>query len=320
MNSYDKINYKLRTQKRIERALMVDLINLFNYKVSDNKLNYIGMGSLYFTDFIYFHKHCTINEMYSIEYMRDKYGNKDEKKEQRFRSNIPIDKIRLVPKLVSEAIDDDDLPLGETNFVWYDYDGNFVPAIVDDLEKTIDKMTQTSLLAVSFNSLVPFSFKERKNVVDTKKCVDSYKKYMIGSVIDESEFVVDKYADTAGKICEKYLQHIVDDINDCRGTDFKLLRVSRIIYQDGVQMYTYIWAFIDQKKFPDLESELAKLKIFGEIDLTMENLTLYEKIYLDKHCGELPEVLSDKLGIERTTVERYYKYAKYIPEFSEIVL
>lgn len=320
MNSYDKINYKLRTQKRIERALMIDLINLFNFEVADNRLNYIGMGSLYFTDFIYFHKHCSIDEMYSIEYMRDEAGNHDSNKEKRFRSNIPIDKITLVPKLVSEAIDDDDLPLEKTNFVWYDYDGNFYPSIIDDLVKTVEKMEESSILAISFNGYVPYKFKSGKDVINTKKCVINYKPYMLGTVLDESEFVVDKYSDTVGELCEKYLQKIVDERNELCGTNLKLSRISRIIYQDGVKMYTYIWAFIDMDKYPDLEAEFSKLKIAGDIDLTMENLTLYEKMYLDKHCDELPEELAEKLGVEINTVERYYEYAKYIPEFSEIVI
>lgn len=320
MNSYDKINYKLRTQKRIERALMVELINKFHFQVSKDTINYIGMGSLYYTDFIFFHKHCNFDKMYSIEYMNDKDGNKDSNKEKRFNSNKPIDKIILVPKLVSETIDDDDLPLSETNFIWYDYDGNFIPGIIDDLAKTLDKMTQTSILAVSYNSFVPYTFKAGKNVVNTKKCVKGYKDYMIGTAVNENEFVVDKYADTVGDICEKYLQNIVKEKNELLGTNYKLSRISKVTYQDGIKMLTYIWAFLDLTTDPSIECELTKYRMSGDIDLTMENLTLYEKIFLDKHCDKTTIELANDLGLEQATIERYYEYSKYIPEFTEVLV
>lgn len=35
MNSYEKINYKLRPQKRIERALIAQLINNFQHIVGE---------------------------------------------------------------------------------------------------------------------------------------------------------------------------------------------------------------------------------------------------------------------------------------------
>ena len=62
MNSYEKINYKLRPQKRIERALIAQLINNFQHIIGE-KINYIGMGSLFYADFVYFNRYCDLNRI-----------------------------------------------------------------------------------------------------------------------------------------------------------------------------------------------------------------------------------------------------------------
>ena len=82
MNSYDTVNYKILPQKQIERGLISQLVNTFSNFIG-KRINYIGMGSLYFADFVFFNKNCTINKMISIEKMMDN-GEYNIQKEKRF--------------------------------------------------------------------------------------------------------------------------------------------------------------------------------------------------------------------------------------------
>lgn len=316
MNSYEKINYKLRPQKRIERALIAQLINNFQHIIGE-KINYIGMGSLFYTDFVYFNKYCNLNKMISIEMMEDEHGVYDEKKEKRFRNNKPLDLIELIPKRTSEAIQE--LPFDQSNFIWLDYDGCFVPAIIDDLESLIEKTTKSSIIAVSYNNFIPKQYQSKRELND-EKCKKEYIEYILDGV--NSKFTVEEYAQIAAGICEAYLEDRVDQYNQMNGTKFILKRLSKVEYQDGVKMNTLIWVLLDKSEpYADFfEQKISQSEIYGELNLKMEILTLFEKQQLDRKSIADREKTAEEMGLDLETVEQYYKYAKYIPEYTEIVV
>ncbi len=316
MNSYEKINYKLRPQKRIERALIAQLINNFQHIVGE-KVNYIGMGSLFYTDFVYFNKYCNLGKMISIEIMEDENGEYDDKKEKRFRNNKPLDLIELIPKTTSEAIDD--LPFDQTNFIWFDYDGCFIPSIIDDLERVIEKTTKSSIIAVSYNSSIPKQYRSKREL-NMEKCNKEYSKYVLDGV--NNSFTVDGYSEIAVDICEKYIEDQVDFYNQIKGTGFLIKRLSKVEYQDGAKMNTLIWVLLDQnaRYAQTFDQKISESEIYGELNLQMEILTLFEKQQLDRKSIEDSERTAEEMGLDLETVEQYYRFAKYIPEYTEVVV
>lgn len=316
MNSYEKINYKLRPQKRIERALIAELINNFEHIIGA-KVNYIGMGSLFYTDFVYFNKYCNLNEMISIEMMNDENGEYDSQKEKRFRNNKPLDSIKLIPKRTSEAIDE--LPFNEPNFIWFDYDGCFEPFIISDLENVIERTQKSSIIAVSYNDFIPKQFRSSKELY-IEKCKDGYKEYVLDGV--DSDFAVDNYSKIAAGICEKYIEEQVEFYNGVKGTNFILKRLSKVEYQDGAKMNTLVWALLDENEAytESFEQKIAESEIYGELNLKMEILTLFEKQQLDRRPWADRKKTAEDMGLDLETVEQYYKYAKYIPEYTEVVV
>ena len=79
--SYEKINYFLRPKKQIERKLIIETFQKISNVVEISKYHYFGFGSIYFADFILFHKLLNIQKMTSID---DKEDDKD-----RFLFNKP---------------------------------------------------------------------------------------------------------------------------------------------------------------------------------------------------------------------------------------
>ena len=67
----------------------------------------------------------------------------------------------------------------------------------------------------------------------------------------------------------------------------KLEKISNIKYQDGAKMNTVIWALVDetQEYREALISRLQQCEASGDINLSMQVLTLYEKQCLDR-CDE----------------------------------
>lgn len=315
MNSYDTVNYKIRPQKQIERGLISQLVNTFSNFIG-KRINYIGMGSLYFADFVFFNKNCTIDKMISIEKMMDN-GEYNIQKEKRFNFNKPLSEIELIPKSVSEAIED--LPLSDNNFVWLDYDGQIEPYMINDLNEIIKKTLATSLIAITYNSGIASRYKSKQEIY-IEKCEKEYRDFRTQD--DTKKFDKDNYSELALEICEHYLMTKLQDYNNFYKRKMKFEKISNIKYQDGAKMNTIIWVLVDEAQLDSglLIEKLRQCEISGDVNLTMQVLTLYEKQCLDR-CNEKDKVnLIKQMGIDQSTVDKYYKYSKYIPENTEVYI
>lgn len=323
MNSYNIINYRIRPQKQVERGLIAHLINDFSHSIN-KPIDYIGMGSLYFTDFLYFNKNCNLNKMYSIEYMEDENGNYDHMKERRFLNNKPLSEIQLIPLKTSEAIPQ--IPIDSNSFIWLDYDGQFRTCVIDDLEILINKLFSTTpindtLITISFNSGSPKEYK-CKDGFNIELCNKDYEQYKLTNDM-YNEFTVENYSSTAIDICEKYIIDKIESNNKICSSNVIFKKLSTIKYKDGANMNTIIWSFIDynNENAQKIQNVLESSEISKElINLNMIDLTLYEKQQIDRcEVDNLEEFLTEK-GLKLDDVSKYKRFAKYIPEYTEIFI
>lgn len=122
MPSFDSVNYSIRPRKNIERKLIAELLLSMEQEFNISTYQYIGMGSLWFSDFIAMHKTLGIRAMSSIE----KYSP------LRAKFNSPFGFINViegtakdeVPRLLKEDL---------SSIVWLDYDHDLSSGIIDDL-------------------------------------------------------------------------------------------------------------------------------------------------------------------------------------------
>jgi len=68
--SYEKVNYQLRFKKQIERKIIIETLH-YLHCIPIEKYHYLGLGSVYFADFILFHKYLHIKKMTSIDDKKD---------------------------------------------------------------------------------------------------------------------------------------------------------------------------------------------------------------------------------------------------------
>src|SRR5438874_9971114 len=95
--SYLRVQYDLRPSKQVERRMIIDachLLSLANFPIRDYQ--YTGFGSVYFVDFILFHKLLGIQNMVSVE--------QDNKIEKRVKYNRPFGFIKLVMGTATDVI------------------------------------------------------------------------------------------------------------------------------------------------------------------------------------------------------------------------
>src|SRR5438128_622831 len=67
MPSFDAINYSLRASKSIQRQLVFEGVRMLQRELHLERLAYVGLGSIWFTDFTMAHKLLGIDDMVSIE-------------------------------------------------------------------------------------------------------------------------------------------------------------------------------------------------------------------------------------------------------------
>ncbi len=152
--SYRAVNYGVRAAKSIERKLIAEALLRLDRLSPIEAYRYIGFGSVFFTDFLLFHRVLGISAMTNIEeHMQD---------EERFRFNVPLGAIdlrfghsnQLLPKLNWSA----------TTIVWLDYDGQLDAAVLADVETVASSIGRASVLIVTVNAQPMATFKPGERV------------------------------------------------------------------------------------------------------------------------------------------------------------
>lgn len=87
-------------------------------------------------------------------------------------------------------------------------------------------------------------------------------------------------------------------------------------------MLTVVWSVIDTTdlKATELKTKFEEFEAKGGIDLKMGPITLYEKQILNRCPKEKLDDKIESIGLDKSLVDQYFKYAKYIPEYTEVYI
>lgn len=138
MSSFRKINYSLRPAKHAERRMLGDVFRrLSHFDVLEDYV-YVGFGSVWFADFVLYHKMLGIRDMISIE---EASGARD-----RFEANRPfnIDIVFQNSNVALPALD-----WSRRQIVWLDYDGTLSTEMLLDARTVATNARSGSVLAIS---------------------------------------------------------------------------------------------------------------------------------------------------------------------------
>ena len=140
--SYLRVHYELRPAKQVERRMLVDalhLLSLGGFQIRDYQ--YTGLGSIYFIDFILFHKLLGIDDMLSVEY--------SEKIARRVRFNRPFDCVRVEIASIGDVIPT--LSRDKRHIIWMDYDSVLLSRHLDDLRLASSHLAPGSIILVTLD-------------------------------------------------------------------------------------------------------------------------------------------------------------------------
>lgn len=313
--SYEKINYSLRPAKAIERRILGELFTRLNVFSPIEKYRYVGFGSIYFSDFILFHRMFGFKSMISIE--------NEEHNKRRFKLNSPF---RFVKILFGEAIAIlQTLKWGRKNIVWLDFDDPLDLDMLLCIEYLSKNLASGSLLLISCNG----SLKERANDFAGKERV--LRAQLEGKLTTE----ITRPNQIEGWTLSKLYRSVIDSeiktalVNRneglSEGDKYSYQQLVNIHYQENsrsARMLTVggiIYNSNDAKKYRSCNFQQLPFYSDNERPYKIEvpNLTYKELKYLDTKIPIINGSLNNH-DIPQSDIDLYQKYYRYFPNYKDV--
>lgn len=147
MSSTSVVNYSLRQNKSIERTIVFDGARLLIDELHLESLVYVGLGSVWFTDFHLAHRSLGIQDMFSVEADQVVY--------ERAQFNRPYRCVEVLQGQSSDvlpALLERERLQGRPWVVWLDYDRAMDEDKLQELKALVVDLPADSLLLTTFNA------------------------------------------------------------------------------------------------------------------------------------------------------------------------
>ena len=317
-----------RPKKQIERKIFIELFQKIQHALDTNisEYQYIGLGSIYYYDFILFHKYLNVRDMVSLD---------DKDYPNRFEFNKPFDFITFKNMSTTDYLSKNDL--NKKSFIWFDYDSSLIrynkkhksfvntKAIFDDIRLIANKSNELDLFVLTVNINI------QDYLFDGPKFCEAF-------ISEYDEYLSGQYKQTDNITYEKYpliIQNIVINIfrNNEEFRHVKFKKLFSFVYQDGAPMYTIGGIFSQNNLSSNLRAEKDNFFETDEnklVDIDVPLLTYCEKMKLDKNIVYIKnnldsldgEKIIKMLGFEMSLSElrRYVDYYRYYPQYYEGII
>lgn len=316
MSSYRRIDYSIRPAKHAERRMMCDVFRRLRPFQRIEEYLYVGFGSVWFSDFILFHRALGIRKMLSIEQTK--------LAEDRFEENKPFN-IPVDYRPSREALSD--LRWDERMFLWLDYDDPLRLDMLHDLRTTARRARSGTVVAVTIQCSQADEIAEAQKIgLGAPSPIELFRNRFGASRLGDDAGLGHLYGWAFGGLCRKIIrQELLSELaaRNSAGQEDELRfhPICDFEYEDGAKMTTVVGMFVsatEQQLFD--ECHFKALDFLPEDRLTVRinipKLTPREFRKLESqlplnagkelHLGTIPEG-------EAKSFERLYRY---LPNFA----
>jgi hypothetical protein len=138
--SFERVHYEYRPAKQVERRMLLDAFQqLMAIGFPIHEYQYTGMGSVYFVDFVMFHRYLGISKMLNVEV--------DLEIEKRVKFNCPFNLIKIRMGDIADQIPR--LSQDIRHVLWLDYDYPLTDEILDALLMASKCLPRGSILLLT---------------------------------------------------------------------------------------------------------------------------------------------------------------------------
>ncbi len=306
--SWRRVPFELRPRKQIERRMIVDaLMRLSACGFPIRDYQYTGMGSVFFVDFILFHKIIGIHRMLSVE--------ASVKIRRRIEYNIPYAIVETHIGPASDVIPTLDPKI--KHLLWLDYDGPIDEDVLHDLQSASTYLPQGSVILVTVD-LTPS---------DLYKSADQWQEHFL-------EFAEPLLPASGGNIFGAshlpkthavVIKNTIKEGTAARGFEFHPL--FDFLYADGHKMLTFggmIVGSAEKNRLADLDASDATYFRFKAEDppyeIDIPNITRKERLYLDQNMPCPDGWKPDAFEMDTDAVRSYREIYRFFPPYAELAL
>lgn len=306
--SYRKVQYELRSAKQVERRMLIDALQTLSaggFKIADYQ--YTGMGSIYFVDFVLFHKFLGIKTMWTVEH--------DVTITKRIRFNRPFSFVKIFMASAGEVIAQ--LPLSKHHLLWLDYDDFISSTLAEDVYLAISRLQPGSIVLITVDVEAPV----------TDPTPARLKQYFITEV--------ERYLPPKPKFVPSELAGLNIAVIDSLCTsaisarrDIVFQPLFSFLYKDGHQMLTLGGMLVgdDERKLLDkrgLKEKNPYMKFTWKeapCRISVPTLTRKERIFLEGAMPGSAGWTPSGFELKSEDVRAYRDIYRFFPVYAELAL
>lgn len=281
---------------------------------------YVGLGSVWFSDFQLFHRALGIGDMVSIE--REKGA------EERIRSNIPFAAIRPVFERTSVALPD--LDWSKRQIVWLDFDDVLCLDVLTDVQTVAGKVPSGSVVAITLQHQRAAEIEEAKES-GSGTPLDLFKSRFDRGLLPVNLEEDDLYGRPFGRLVRGMVHTVIEQALLVRnlGLDpladaqayYSYRPICDIEYADGAPMATTVGIVTtgaEASKLSDLD--LERLDFYrsgiGPVRIEVPKITPREARLLEQ---QLPAGGVIDIGnVPESDAKAFAAFYRYLPQFVPI--
>ena len=308
--SFLKVQYDVRPAKQVERRMLLDTFQTLlssGFPLRDYK--YVGFGSMYFVDFILFHKILGLNKFLSVEICEDY--------ESRVHFNKPFNNIEIEIAPISDIIPrfDND----EKYLLWLDYDIGLCRDCVNDISLATYKLSPGSIILITIDARSP----ENK---DTPNEWYTYLKDEVGSFFDYNWTLTNFRKTNLNNIYTKILFNAINSGLHTR-ENVRFFPLFNFLYKDSCPMLTVggiIGTNVEERQIRSCDFSNAKF-IRDNIDdepyaIRVPRLTRKERIFLDQNMPCRDDWKCKAFKLDGADILAYRDIYRYFPMYAEFLI
>lgn len=312
MASFDTVNYSLRPNKAIQRAIVFGLIRNTIDALKISSPVYIGFGSIWFSDFHIAHKSLGIKKLVSVE--ADEIGYK------RAVFNRPFKCVEVLHEWSTDAIPGLRQNPNYSDFpwiLWLDYDSYLNEDMLAEITELPNILPESSQVYVTVNA-VPHKYGKPKQLLTNLEELfgDVFPSYTKKQDVEPQKF-------------QRFLgKQLLDSIQAAairNGRPGGFVPNCLLPYRDGAQMLTVGGIFPKRGAREAARNVSEKERSgFPAVDIETPPLTMKESVALQ---SELPRARAmsrasiRRIGFDLTEdqVSAFQEFYRYYPHFAQLV-
>lgn len=320
-----RVQYDLRPSKQVERRMLVDAMQRLaaaSFPITDYQ--YTGFGSIYFVDFILFHKLLGLSKLLSLERQASLTG--------RVRFNRPFSCVSI--KMVPASSEIPNLSRDTRHIVWLDYDGILHRDFLSDIQSAITLLPAGSVLLVTVDVEPPEGhdyagvepdFDEANEVLGPKQWKRYFEHHASGYLklgLCEDDFGKSKLVVRSTEILAAvFTKWIV------ARPELQFLPMFNFVYKDSHAMLTMGGMIAGRTEKRLLHaSSLSETVYYRDrfdsppFEIRLPRLTRKERLYLDREMPCADGWVPKDFDLDAEEVQRYRDLYRFLPAFAEILL